>query len=232
MTALVNFASYNSLPSVREADIACQAPSINGIIDGPIRDVFIKHADHLSLCLYLQHRHHFVGADEAVVKVKGTAHLMNSQDRKERISFGNKIVPTTWMSESSSGELIPMEFAVVPESTAVPAPTPAFIEDFLTILVANGCIGLFGIDTRAKNGWAEASIGNASVVVPSDKGEAYDKEKFIPVAFAFDEKKPNFKAVKLQEPAEWPGGGRAAGPGSQASLGGVSSSRDMALRRN
>jgi hypothetical protein len=61
------------------ARMLVQAPSIDDIINGPIRDVFLKHAAHLTLCLYLQHRHHTVGADEAVVKVEGTAHLMDGQ---------------------------------------------------------------------------------------------------------------------------------------------------------
>jgi hypothetical protein len=42
-----------------------QQPSIDDIINGPIRNVFLKYAAHVALCLYLQHRHHTVGAGEA-----------------------------------------------------------------------------------------------------------------------------------------------------------------------
>src|SRR5271167_231733 len=94
-----------------------QAPSIDGIINGPIREVFLKHAANLTLCLYLQHRHHTVGANEAVIKVEGTAHLMGDQAVKDIVSFGNKVVPTTWMA--SDGKVLPMEFAVVPAAYVV-----------------------------------------------------------------------------------------------------------------
>ena len=53
--------------------------------------------------------------------------------------------------------------------------------------------GLLGIDTLAKEPWSEMKIGDASVVVPSHDSDNYDKDKFIPVAFAFDEKKPSFR---------------------------------------
>ena len=190
-----------------------QAPPVDDIINGPIRDVFLKHGAHIALCLYLQHRHHTVGADEAVVKVEGTAHLMDGQTAKDIVSFGNKVVPTTWMV--SGGKVLPMEFAVVPSAyvvflyyflltsshltpdslarTATPAPTPAFLLDFLSVLALNGCDGLFGIDTLAKGPWSEMKIGDASVVVPSNDSVAYDQDKFIPVAFAFDEEKPKFR---------------------------------------
>ena len=65
------------------------------IINGPILDVSLKHASHLTLCLYLQHRHHTVDVDEAVVKVEGTAHLMDDQAVKDNDLLGNMIVPTT-----------------------------------------------------------------------------------------------------------------------------------------
>lgn len=89
-----------------------QAPSVEDIMNGPIRDVFLKHAANIAFCLYLQHRHHTVGADEAIVKVEGTAHLMDSQAVKDIASLGNKVVPTTWMA--CSGQVLPMELAVVP----------------------------------------------------------------------------------------------------------------------
>ena len=48
----------------------------------------------------------------------------------------------------------------------------------------------FGIDTIAAKDWAEATIGNASVVVPC-KDEPH--ERYIPVALAFDNQKPSFR---------------------------------------
>jgi hypothetical protein len=89
-----------------------QALFIEDIMNGLIRDVFLKHAANFAFCLYLQHRHHTVGADEAIVKVEGTAHVMDSQAVKDIASLGNKVVPTTWMA--SSGQVLPMELAVVP----------------------------------------------------------------------------------------------------------------------
>lgn len=88
-----------------------QARAVNDIINGPIREVFLRHAAHLTHSLYLQHRHHTVGAGEAVVKVEGTAHLMDCGAVKDIVSFGNDVVPTTWMA--SNDKLLPMEFAVV-----------------------------------------------------------------------------------------------------------------------
>jgi hypothetical protein len=37
------------------------------------------------------------------------------------------------------------------------------------------------------------SIGDASVVVPSNDSDGYDQDKFILVAFTFDEENPKFK---------------------------------------
>jgi|SRR5947209_13073274 hypothetical protein len=114
------FTPYSTLT----ARTLIQAPSVDDIINGPIREVFLKHAANLTLCLYLQHRHHTVGTDEAVVKVEGTAHLMGSQAVKDIVS-GNKVVPTTWMA--SGGKMLPMEFAVVPAEYVV------FLQHFLAI---------------------------------------------------------------------------------------------------
>jgi len=52
---------------------------------------------------------------------------------------------------TSDGKVLPMEFAVVPAATATPTPTDAFLLDFLSVLALNGCNGLFGIDTIAKD---------------------------------------------------------------------------------
>lgn len=135
---------------------------------------------------------------------------MDNQAINDIVSFGNKVVPTTWMS--SGGKLLPMELAVInaeygvfqhscfwsdvdsfARDTSPPLLPPAFILEFLDILASNGCSGLFGIDTIAKSDWTELSIGDASVVVPSNDSNDYDKEKFIPVVFTFDEEKPKFK---------------------------------------
>lgn len=78
--------------------------------------------------------------------------------------------------------------------TVTPAPTPAFLFDFLSVLALNGCDGLFGIDTLTKGARSEMSIGHASVMVPSNVSDGYDKVKFIPVAFAFDQEMPKFTA--------------------------------------
>jgi hypothetical protein len=66
--------------------------------------------------------------------------------------------------------------------------------NFLSVLALNKCNGLFGIDTNAKGAWTEVSIGNASVVMPSNDSNSYDQDKFIPVAFMFDKENPKFKA--------------------------------------
>lgn len=114
MTAIADHVRYNDLPSLGEANTSrqvvlihlhpsvaltlrtfAQAPSVDGIINSPIRDVFLKHGAHALFCLYLQHRHHTVGADEAVVKVKATAHLLDGQAMKDIVSFGNEVLPTT-----------------------------------------------------------------------------------------------------------------------------------------
>ena len=75
-------------------------------------------------------------------------------------------------------------------SLTTPALTPTFLADFLSVLASNGCDNLFGIDTIAKGAWSEIKIGDASVVVPSNESDGQDQDKFIPVAFAFDEEKP------------------------------------------
>ena len=81
-----------------------------------LREVFLKHGANLTHCLYLQHRHHTVGADEAIVKVNGTAHLMNGKAVKDIVSFGNKIVLVT--CKTAEGKVHPMEFAVMPAEYA------------------------------------------------------------------------------------------------------------------
>ncbi|KAG6017605.1 hypothetical protein E4U43_000738 [Claviceps pusilla] len=190
MATGIDSVQYNNLSSLEEANQSLKALPVN-IINGPIRDVFLKYAADLTFCLYLQHRHHTVAANEAVVKVEGTAHLMDDQTINDIISFGNRVVPTTWMT--ACNKVLPMEFAAIPASVDSPVPSAEFIHEFLSVLASNGCEGLFGIDTLAKHNWSEMKIGDASVVVPSKDGETYDQEKFIPVAFAFDKDKPQFR---------------------------------------
>lgn len=74
-----------------------------------------------------------------------------------------------------------------------PVPSQAFIAEFLSVLQANGCEGLFGIDTIAKDGdWSEMTIGTASVVVSRDGGD-YDHNEYVSVAFAFSPYDRTFK---------------------------------------
>lgn len=87
-----------------------QAPRVHGLVAGSIRDLFLKYGAESDFCLYLQHRHHNVGMDEAIVKVNGTANLMQQHHVKDIQALGNKLVPATWMGT----DMTPMEFAVVP----------------------------------------------------------------------------------------------------------------------
>jgi len=119
MAAIVDYTRYNSLPSLGEADKERNALGMEDIINGPIRDVFLTHGAHRNLCLYLQHAHHRIMANEAIVKVEGTAHQMNDTEMADAISFGNRIAPTTWMS--TGDEVIPMEFTVAPNEYALPS---------------------------------------------------------------------------------------------------------------
>lgn len=169
---LVKYISFHVYSStILTTQTPVQAWSVNNIINGSIRDVFLKHSAHLTLCLYLQHRHHTVGIDDAVVKVKGTAHLMDGKVVKEIVSLWNKIVPTTWMV--FGGTVIPTEFAVILATyvlffqrflvtlsqslltpltrAAITKSTSVFLLEFLLVLDSNGCNSLFGIDTIAKS---------------------------------------------------------------------------------
>jgi len=69
-------------------------------------------------------------------------------------------------------------------------PALEFLEDFSAALTSNGCDGMFGLDTISRNSWAEITIGNASVVVPSDGNH---HENFISVALEFDNEQPRFR---------------------------------------
>lgn len=98
---------------LRMLTLSWQAKQVDNVISGPLRDVFVKHGLQDTHCLYLQHRHHAVKEGEAVVKVNGTAHVMGKKAVDDIASFGNKIVPATWMT--CGGKVIPMELAVVSE---------------------------------------------------------------------------------------------------------------------
>ncbi|KAF9769958.1 hypothetical protein IL306_012538 [Fusarium sp. DS 682] len=68
-----------------------------------------------------------------------------------------------------------------------------FIKDFIAVLASNNVEGLFDIDTLGKDAWTEMTIGDASVAVPSNGSSVYDKDRFIPIAFAFDEDNPQYR---------------------------------------
>ncbi|KAG5808966.1 hypothetical protein H9Q74_011864 [Fusarium xylarioides] len=101
--------------------------------------------------------------------------------------MGNKLVPTTWMGR----EMLPMEFAVVPEAFDAPVVGRNLAADLVSVLASAQCEGLFGIDVLGEEDWMELKVGNASVVVPSNGHEK--EEAYLPVAFAFDDKKPGFR---------------------------------------
>ena len=80
-------------------------------MNGPIRDVFLKHNSEDNFALYLQHRHHQLGCGEHIVKVGGTAHVMTVDDAENIVSAGSKIAPSTWTIDG--GEAHPTEFSAV-----------------------------------------------------------------------------------------------------------------------
>jgi hypothetical protein len=73
---------------------------------------------------------------------------------------------------------------------ASPVPSGDFLSELSNTLAVNDCHGMFGVYTLAEDDWTELSIGNSSVVIPSNGQE---REEYIPVAFAFDDKKPDFR---------------------------------------
>ncbi|KAM0256275.1 hypothetical protein ACHAPA_012225 [Fusarium lateritium] len=194
MTALVKPTLYNSLPSLAQAEEKQQfvrwTLGFNEILSGPVRDVFLKHSPELLFSAYLQHAHHTLRDGEAVVKVEGTAHVMADQDIQGLVSFGNKVIPSTWMT--IDGKVLPMEYSILPNGAVAPMPSEAFLADLTTVLAENYCEGLLGLDTIGKHDWVEASIGQASVVVPSNGNQSNAKD-FIDVSFAFDPDRSGFK---------------------------------------
>jgi hypothetical protein len=83
-----------------------QTQQVNDLMEGPLRDVFLKYGVEKTFSLCLQHRHHELRDSEVIVRVNGTAHLMDKNEMDDIVSMSNSIVPTTWL----------MEFAVVPKS--------------------------------------------------------------------------------------------------------------------
>lgn len=81
------------------------------LLNGPIRDVFLKHGCEDAFCLILQHAHHHIKDGEAIVRVNGTGHLMGQQAMDDVASCNNKIVPAAWMT--STAGIAPMELAAV-----------------------------------------------------------------------------------------------------------------------
>ncbi|KAJ7610934.1 hypothetical protein FB45DRAFT_1037822 [Roridomyces roridus] len=188
--ALVDTSRYNSLPSLQVASETYKDKALDDVLKGPIRDTFVKH-DVQDFGLYLQHAHHTLRAGEAVVKVAGTAHQMSAKDMQDVRSFGSDIVATTWMTTET--DLVPMELDVVSAGTVTPSPSPAFIADLLAVLLANGCMGIFGIDTKASTPWIEKKIGTASVVVPVEDARAPAfNDEYIPVMYTFEKSDPGY----------------------------------------
>lgn len=85
----------------------------DGLLDGPIKDLFVKYSVQDDYCLYPQHRHHTLGPNEVIAKVEGTGHKMLAQTVDEIRTFGNKVATTTWMSRNS--KMLPMELSILEE---------------------------------------------------------------------------------------------------------------------
>ncbi|KAJ7758527.1 hypothetical protein DFH07DRAFT_1060391 [Mycena maculata] len=187
MAAVLNRRLYNSLTSLEDAHSAIVAneAAVMEAINGPVRELFLKHAVENVLTLYLQHRHHTVGEGEAVVKVEGTAHLMDELALTQVTNVGNATVPTTWMI--MEGHSYPMEFSVVEESKAknVVTPTEEFIKELVGLLSNAGCDNIFGLDSVCAHDWVEMSIGDASVVIPC-VSRLGNGEDYFPVSYIFD----------------------------------------------
>lgn len=74
--------------------------------------MFLKHGCEKQFCIFLQHAHHQLQDGETIVKVAGTAHVMDDETVNEIKALGNQVVPSTWMSSNSSG-FSPMELSVL-----------------------------------------------------------------------------------------------------------------------
>jgi hypothetical protein len=129
-----------------------QNPTVEAVINGPVLDAFLEHDVNKTHYLYLQHQHHCIGCQEAIVIVEDTAHLMDEDALQVIRCLGNEIAPTTWMSHD--GKILPMELAVFPASdldrSDIPTLPDEFIEDLLAVLAIVEVDGYFGIDTLAE----------------------------------------------------------------------------------
>lgn len=101
-------------PVTNDRNHCYQDKHIDNLIKGPLREVFIKYGAQKAFALCLQHRHHRLAKNETIVKVHGTAHLMNDEDIVDIEAMGNKIIPATWMGR----DMLAMEFAIAPISYA------------------------------------------------------------------------------------------------------------------
>ncbi|KAF4447922.1 3-hydroxybutyryl- dehydratase [Fusarium albosuccineum] len=116
MTCAVTPHLYNQLPTLQEAEdkvkrVTTKSIPFENLLNGPIRDVFLKHGCEKAFCAFLQHAHHHLEEGEAIVKVNDTGHLMNQQAMNDLVLASNKIVPTTWMVTIDG--IAPMELAAV-----------------------------------------------------------------------------------------------------------------------
>lgn len=83
-------------------------------MQGPIREIFLRHEMEKKYNLYLQHAHHELPKQHAMVKIEGTAHIMSATELEQLALLGRKIVPTTWMSSPHEETLVPMEYTTIP----------------------------------------------------------------------------------------------------------------------
>ncbi|KAJ7217031.1 hypothetical protein GGX14DRAFT_601788 [Mycena pura] len=145
-------------------------------INGPVRALFFKYAVQSVFTLYLQHRHHTVGNEEAV---EGTVHLMDDE------TVGNTPIPTTWMIQGDKS--YPMRFSLVEAAKAsdIAEPSKAFVKEFSDLLRAIGAENLLGLDSVCAQDWTD-SEARRHFLTNADSGTGDAGEGFIPVSFLFD----------------------------------------------
>lgn len=68
----------------------------------------------LNESLSLHHRHHDVAPGGPVVKVEGTAHMMDKDIIQSLVELGMSFVPATWMIIEGKAE--PMEYDAIPKA--------------------------------------------------------------------------------------------------------------------
>ncbi|KAM0200797.1 hypothetical protein ACHAPI_002462 [Fusarium lateritium] len=79
------------------------------------------------------------------------------------------------------------------ESADTPIPPTDFLADLTTVLIENHYEGLLGLNTIGKHNWAEVSIGQASVVVPTNGENNFNLKDFVDVSFTFDADQSGFR---------------------------------------